>query len=103
MLVADRDGGPVGYVTVNVEGTTSEIGLIAVAADYRGQGIGAELVNGAIDWAHTRDAREMTVVTQGRNIGALRTFEGCGFRTANTSVWMHRRYQLVASYKEGKE
>ena len=103
VLVADRDGGPVGYVTVNVEGTTSEIGLIAVAADYRGQGIGAELVNGAIDWAHTRDAREMTVVTQGRNIGALRTFEGCGFRTANTSVWMHRRYQLVASYKEGKE
>jgi len=92
VLVAERDKQPVGYVTVNVDEVASEIGLIAVADDYRGQGIGYELVRGALDWAYTRDASEMTVVTQGRNIGALRTFEGCGFRVTNTSLWFHRRY-----------
>ena len=93
VLVADRDGIPVGYVTVNVDGPNSEIGLIAVAADYRGQSVGLDLTNAAIDWAHSRDGRQMTVVTQGRNVGALRTFGACGFRVSNMSVWMHKWYE----------
>ena len=93
VLVVDRDGVPVGYVTVTVDGPTSEIGLIAVAADYRGLGLGYDLVRSAVDWAFTREAANMTVVTQGRNVGALRTFEGCGFRISNTSLWFHRRYE----------
>ena len=92
VLVAERDSVPVGYVTVNVDDDTSEIGLIAVAADWRGQGIGSELVRAAVDWASTHNASEMTVVTQGRNTGALRTFEGCGFRVSNTQVWLHHRF-----------
>jgi GNAT superfamily N-acetyltransferase len=93
VLVVEKDDLPVGYVTVSKDGDTSEIGLVAVAADYRGQHLGTVLVNGAIDWSASHDAKTITVVTQGRNTGALRTFEGCGFRVANTSVWMHRRYQ----------
>jgi dTDP-4-amino-4,6-dideoxy-D-galactose acyltransferase len=93
VLVAERDKQPVGYVTVNIDGEKSEIGLIAVACDYRGQGVGHELVQSALDWAYVRDAQTMSVVTQGRNVGALRTFEGCGFRIVNTSLWFHRRYQ----------
>jgi GNAT superfamily N-acetyltransferase len=93
VLVAEHDNMPVGYVTVNLDGTESEIGLIAVAADWRGQHIGSSLVNGAIDWAYCHGAKHMSVVTQGRNIGALRTFEACGFRVNNTQVWLHRRYE----------
>lgn len=92
VLVVEKDGEAVGYVTVNVDGNTSEIGLVAVHADYRGQHLGTVLVNGAIDWAASHDAKTMSVVTQGRNVGALRTFEGCGFRVSNTSLWFHRRY-----------
>ena len=93
VLVAERDLVPVGYVTVNRDGDMSEIGLIAVADDWRGQQIGTELVKAALDWAHLQGCNRMRVVTQGRNIGALRTFEGCGFRIANTSVWLHRWYK----------
>lgn len=93
VLVVDREV-PVGYITVNLDGDHSEIGLVAVADDFRGLGIGNELVRSAIDYAHAHNAKEMTVVTQGRNIGALRTFEGCGFRIVNTSVWLHRRYEV---------
>lgn len=85
--------GPEGYVTVNVDGDHSEIGLVAVAEQSRGQHMGTKLVNGAIDWAHAHGAKHMTVVTQGRNIGALRTFEGCGFRVSNTSLWFHRWFE----------
>jgi len=92
VLVADYDGMASGYITVNLDGTESEIGLIAVAGDLRGQHLGTALVNGAIDWAYAHGAERMNVVTQGRNVGALRTFEGCGFRVSNTQVWMHRRF-----------
>ena len=92
VLVVDKDDMPVGYVTVSQDGDHSEIGLVAVAADYRGQHLGTVLVNAAIDWAHAHNAKTMSVVTQGRNIGALRTFEGCGFRVSRTQVWLHRRF-----------
>jgi GNAT superfamily N-acetyltransferase len=92
VLVAEREDITVGYVTVDLDGDDSEIGLIAVAADWRGQHLGTALVNGAIDWAYAHGAKRMTVVTQGRNTGALRTFEGCGFRISQTQVWLHRRY-----------
>ena len=92
VLVVEKDDVPVGYVTVSQDADHAEIGLVAVAADYRGQHLGTVLVNAAIDWAHAHNAKTMSVVTQGRNVGALRTFEGCGFRVSNTQVWMHRRY-----------
>lgn len=93
VLVVEKEEVPVGYITVDLDGDQSEIGLVAVASDYRGQHLGTLLVNSAMDWAYSHDAKTMTVVTQGRNIGALRTFEGCGFRVSNTSLWFHRRYQ----------
>lgn len=102
VLVADRfaevpdDRGvarvPVGFVTVNLDGLSSQIGLIAVAADFRGVGVGSDLVTAALDWAYVNGARTMSVVTQGRNVGALRTFESCGFRITNTSLWFHKHY-----------
>ena len=96
VLVVEQDNVPVGYVTVDADEDHAEIGLVAVAADYRGQHLGTVLVNGAIDWAHTQNAKTIRVVTQGRNTGALRTFEGCGFRVTNTSLWFHRRYLASA-------
>lgn len=92
VLVAERDGAPVGYITVDLEDGNSEIGLIAVAEEYRGRGVGFELVASALDWAYSKEAKKMTVVTQGRNLSALRTFERSGFRISNTSLWFHRWY-----------
>ena len=92
VLVAERVGRPVGYVTVTVDGDDSEIGLIAVDEGWRGAGIGAGLVDGAVDWARSRDAKTMTVVTQGSNVDALRTFERCGFRILKQQLWLHRWY-----------
>jgi dTDP-4-amino-4,6-dideoxy-D-galactose acyltransferase len=91
VLVEDRDGGPVGYVTVHLKGETSSIGLIAVAEEHRGKGVGQALVSSAVDWARSQKAASMSVVTQGRNIEAQRTFQRAGFLTTKTQLWFHRR------------
>lgn len=85
--------GPVGYVTVHLEGDTASIGLIAVDERLRGQGVGQRLCHGAFRWAQAAGATRMTVVTQGRNIAAQRLFQRCGFLTRSTEVWMHRWFR----------
>jgi dTDP-4-amino-4,6-dideoxy-D-galactose acyltransferase len=91
-LVAEREEKPVGYITVHLDGEASKIGLIAVHEDFRGRGVGTELLGSAINWAHSQKAKKMTVVTQGRNIPAQRLFQQGGFQTVETSLWFHRRY-----------
>lgn len=90
VLVIEKQGEAVGYVTVNIDGDQSEIGLIAVREDVRGSMLGTELVRSAIDWARASGAMHMSVATQGANVGALRTFEGSGFRVSDVSYWLHR-------------
>lgn len=93
VLVADVDGRPAGYVSCHaLEWGWGSIGLIGVGPDARGRGLGRELVNGAVGWARERGLERVTVVTQGRNVPALRTFEGCGFRTDEVGLSFHKWY-----------
>lgn len=78
------------YVTVHRHEAAASIGLIAVAEEHRGQGIGTWLVHRALEWASDEGCERITVVTQGRNIPAQRVFERCGFVTSATSLWFHR-------------
>ncbi len=90
VLVARDDGRAVGYVTCheNADGS-GQIGLIAVAGEARGRGVGQRLVRGALIWFAARGRSPVRVVTQGRNVEALRTFEGVGFRTGCVELWFH--------------
>lgn len=83
-------GAPLGYVTVHLDGDAGSIGLIAVAEHARGRGNGVALVRGALTHAARAGARSMSVVTQGRNVAALRCFEACGCRVVQMQVWMHK-------------
>jgi RimJ/RimL family protein N-acetyltransferase len=94
VLVVEADGSPAGYVSCHLdrqEGTGS-IGLIAVDEAARGQGLGLTLTLGAVAWCGRRGMNEMSVVTQGRNVAALRTFEQAGFRVSSVAVWLHKWY-----------
>jgi dTDP-4-amino-4,6-dideoxy-D-galactose acyltransferase len=94
VLVSGRVGSPAGYVTCHAHEDVSagSIGLIGVAPEARGRGVGRELVTGAVVWCRERELELVTVVAQGRNVPALRTFESCGFRTADLSLWFHKWY-----------
>lgn len=92
VLVAESEGRPAGYVSLHDRDGTGSIGLIGVDADSRGRQLGRDLVLGAVRWCAERGLADVTVVTQGRNVPALRTFESCGFRTTDVGLWFHKWY-----------
>jgi dTDP-4-amino-4,6-dideoxy-D-galactose acyltransferase len=93
VLVADEGGRAVGYVTCGLEGgAVGHIGLIAVAPESRGRGLGAVLVDAAFAWFVDAGATESVVVTQSRNVAGLRLFERAGYVIDSTQLWFHKWY-----------
>jgi len=90
ILTIALDGRPCGFITIHVDEDTASIGLIAVSEKYRGSNLGMRLTSAAVNWAVWNAIPKITVVTQGCNTPALRTFQGCGFRTCQTDIWLHK-------------
>jgi dTDP-4-amino-4,6-dideoxy-D-galactose acyltransferase len=96
VLVAEDAGAPVGYITCHskpdaksANAIVGSIGLIAVAESAQGRGLGRALVHSALAWFQERGVARASVVTQGRNVGAQRLYQSCGFRTASLELWHH--------------
>lgn len=88
--VAEIDGGVRGYTTGHVrEDGRGEIGLVAVDPRAQGVGLGTKLVVSALHALRALGSTRATVVTQGRNIGAQRLYQGQGFRTQRVQTWHH--------------
>jgi ribosomal protein S18 acetylase RimI-like enzyme len=92
VLVAVREQRPLGFVTCHLASTTQtgQIGLVGVDADARGSGVGEALVRAAQQWFRDRQASRVSVVTQGRNIGAQRLYQRAGFATSAVQLWYHK-------------
>ncbi len=94
VLVAAADNQPVGYISCHLDSARSEgqIGLVGVSAEVRGQGIGKNLVQTALNWFRAQGARHVTVVTQGNNQAAQRLYQRCGFLSRDVRLWYHKWY-----------
>ncbi len=79
--------GAAGYITCHREGS---IGLVGVGPEAQGKGLGRQLIEGALAWFDRESVRRVKVVTQGRNEGARRFYERCGFKTLREQRWYHR-------------
>lgn len=86
------NGGPLGYITCNLnkDSRIGRIGLVGVAAESRGKGVGKMLISEALEWFRSVGAQKISVVTQMRNLAAQRLYQAAGFRTENVMVWYHR-------------
>jgi ribosomal protein S18 acetylase RimI-like enzyme len=73
---------PLGMVTIALHEGRGQIGLIAVAEQARGQGIGAALLRSAANWLLQQQALQVTVVTQQVNHHARRLYQRAGY-----SLW----------------
>jgi len=69
----------VGYAVTGRAGPASFFQRLGVAPEARGNGIGAQLVADAIDWAIGERSTSMLVNTQIINTNALRLYERLGF------------------------
>ena len=80
-----------GYLTFIMESLDiAKIGLIAVEDDYRGRGVGSELLNKTIAMSKKLNAKKLVVVTQATNTSALRLYEKAGFRISGVKLWFHK-------------
>ena len=82
---------PVGYISCALDGDRAgHIGLVGIAAGYRGQGLGGHLVRAALDWFAQHDATVVSVVTQARNVQAQRLYQRSGFTVQVVQLWYHK-------------
>lgn len=90
VFVAEAGGWPVGYIACHLDNDTDgRIGLLAVGEHARGRGAGRDLVRECLRWLARHGRTRVTVVTQGRNVGAQRFYQKCGFVTVGVNLWYH--------------
>jgi [ribosomal protein S18]-alanine N-acetyltransferase len=80
LVVAEADGAVVGYTAAWYVVDQAELGNVAVAAAWRGRGVGALLVEHALQSAARRGTREMFLEVRPTNFTARRLYERFGFR-----------------------
>ena len=89
-LVAAAEGTPVGFINFTVRQTIlhrSPSGLIdelVVAEDYRGKGVGRQLVQAAIEKCRELGCCEVEVSTEKANPEARKFYKQCGFEEKGT-------------------
>ena len=95
VIVADRDGAAVGYISLHVDAPagTARIGLFAVDERWRGHGIGRGLLRYAAQMLLEQGVGDTSVVTAGRNTGAMKLYKSAGFHTTDVSLWYHRWFR----------
>jgi dTDP-4-amino-4,6-dideoxy-D-galactose acyltransferase len=94
VLVAEDKRHPIGFITCHVKGDgRGQIGLVGVAPAARGAGVGRALVEDAVRWFTERGSTAVSVVTQARNLGAMRLYERCGFKVQQSHLWYHRWFR----------
>lgn len=89
LLLAERDGEPIGYAVVSVAESTSatwevgernaEIETLSVLASERGNGVGRALMDAASEIAREAGAGAVVVGVAHSNEGAIRFYEREGF------------------------
>jgi dTDP-4-amino-4,6-dideoxy-D-galactose acyltransferase len=78
-----------GFITAKIDGEVCRIGLIAVAANCQGQGLGKALMWSTAQFARDRGCSTLEVVTQAVNHAAIRLYESFGLSRVETRHWYH--------------
>ena len=92
VLVAEKEGEPVGYITGLIDKTTHEgiYELTGVKESARKAGVGQELFRSGLDWYVRSGIQSIWVATQGRNIPTQRMIQRNGFITRSCQLYYHK-------------
>jgi dTDP-4-amino-4,6-dideoxy-D-galactose acyltransferase len=89
-IVYIKDEKPAGFITVKIKNGRPFIDLLGVLDEERGKGIGKCLINEAERRLSEARYNTMKVVTQGHNIGALRTYQSMNFKIESINIFYHK-------------
>lgn len=103
-VVALSGGRVIGFSQVHVDRGHSRLGM-AIVDGYRGQGIGAQLLDACVTWSRDHDAHKIDLEVWPHNATARRLYERAGFvvegrrrrhwRRANGELWDSIEMSLV--------
>lgn len=65
---------------------------IAVSQNFRGQGIGSELINKSIEWARQNNLYGLMLETQDNNLLACRFYIKCGFKIGAVDTMLYANF-----------
>jgi RimJ/RimL family protein N-acetyltransferase len=77
-FMIEDDGRLIGEADAHLRGGRADLGM-QVAAAYRGQGVGATLLNAIIQWAQVNNAHKVTLQVWPHNHDARQLYERFGF------------------------
>ena len=81
ILVAERDGARLGYVSISAlpaQGV-AQVGDLVVRRTHRRAGVGSALIRAALRWARERGLRQLVIETQTKNHPAISLLNQLGF------------------------
>lgn len=78
-----------GVITVYIENSIGNIGLVGVDEQSRGKGIGGKLIKAALGYFIHKGCETVRVVTQGKNEAACKLYEKYGFYVCNKVNFYH--------------
>lgn len=90
-LVAVNDGSVVGYAIVLVSGVEAELANLAVTRLLQRQGLGARLLDEAVEGARARGARELFLEVRASNAAAIHLYSTAGFQAVGRRVRYYAR------------
>ena len=81
IFVAEANGAMVGYITTRIdrEAGKGRIPNLAVAAEYRGQGLGRKLIEHALDYFRQEKLAYAVIETMAQNEIGQHLYPACGF------------------------
>lgn len=97
LLVARHGGRVVGFTTLKQTGALVQLVLIGVDPQMRDRGVGRMLMEAAFAWSAAHGAEELELITQGRNVRALRFYERSGLTVKQATCFFHKWYDENAS------
>ena len=89
VLVAASDDKPLGFITCKVKGAKGIIDMVGVSKKVQKRGMGAMLVNAAMEWLKG-SVDVVEVGTQNRNIPGMKLYINAGFIPVSSKLTFHR-------------
>lgn len=99
VFVAEREGALLGMATLESKPPAARVGLIAVSAKARGQGVARRLMRAAELGALQTQCSVLSVTTQGTNAPAKALYASCGYAVHAPQWLYHLWLQNVTSRK----
>lgn len=85
---------PIGYIHVMIHGTLLYVDMLAISANYQGQGYGARLLQAGENYARSQGCKQAKLLVDEGNRRALQFYHRYGYRTAKHWSDTHY-YELI--------